>query len=283
MHHIQQAVGHTAQWLRENIKKIPKTALVLGSGLGNWLDTHRVSLRLPYAEIPHFPVATVLGHAGALLIVHLGGIPTLVLSGRSHLYEGYSAAEVTLPVRCLGLLGLDNLILTNAAGALDPLLQPGGLMLLADHINMTGHNPLTGIHNEEWGARFPDMSQVYCPHLRALALEAAMSIGLRLEQGVYVAIAGPSLETPTETRMYRFLGAHAIGMSSVPEAIVAHQMGLKILGISCLTNKNLPDCMAPTSHEDILKQAQQSSTMLDSLLTALMPLLEKDRVPAHSR
>ncbi|MDY0276205.1 MAG: purine-nucleoside phosphorylase [Desulfomicrobium sp.] len=274
MDNIYQRATQATQWLKNNIETIPDTALVLGSGLGSWLMSEKISQRIAYAQIPHFPVSTVQGHAGALLVAQIGDTPVLILSGRFHLYEGYSAAEVTLPIRCLGLLDIKHLILTNAAGALDPLFQTGGLMLITDHINMTGHNPLTGRNVDEWGPRFPDMSQVYCPHLRSLALRSAMSLGLRLEQGVYVAVAGPSLETPAETRMYRTLGAHAIGMSTVPEAIIAHHMGIKTLGLSCLTNKNLPDCMAPTSHEAILDQAQQSASMLENLLTVLVPALE---------
>lgn len=260
-------------WITRNSPVIPRTALVLGSGLGTWLDPEQIRFRASYADIPGFPVSTVVGHAGALLLADMGGVPVFVFSGRFHLYEGYSLQEVTLFMRCLGLMGIENVILTNAAGALNPLFDTGGLMLLTDHINMMGANPLTGPNEDAWGPRFPDMSQVYCPALRQKALIAAKASGQRVERGVYVAVAGPSLETPAETRMYRILGADAIGMSTVPEAIVAHHMGLKILGISCLTNKNLPDCMAATSHEEILAQANQSSKALGALLTVLIPSL----------
>lgn len=282
MSNIQLSAIIASEWIKKNIGQIPSTALVLGSGLGHWLDQANILHCLAYSEIPNFPVATVQGHAGALLLTKIGGTPILILSGRFHLYEGYTASEVTLPIRCLGLLGIKNLILTNAAGALDPLFQTGGLMLITDHINMTGHNPLTGTNIDAWGPRFPDMTQVYCPDLRATTLAVAASLSLRLEQGVYVAVSGPSLETPAETRMYRALGAQAIGMSTVPEAIVAHHMHIKILGLSCLTNKNLPDCMAPTSHAAILNQAQQSAATLENLLTALVPLLEDNHGPTHS-
>ena len=251
----------------------PKTALILGSGLGDWMEEGSIRLRIPYGDIPGFPVSTVKGHAGALLLADVLGTPVFVLSGRFHLYEGYDAGTVTMPVRVLGLLGVTTLIATNAAGALNPLFATGGLMVLTDHINMTGHNPLTGPNVEAWGPRFPDMSQVYCPALRERAMQAALRCGQRLEQGVYVAVAGPSLETPAETRMLRILGADAVGMSTVPEAIAARHMGMKVLGISCLTNKNLPDCMAATSHEEILEQAGRSAAALGALLRTLIPNL----------
>jgi len=262
-----------ADWIRSACPSLPRTALVLGSGLGDWISPGDIRQSIPYSDIPGFPLSTVAGHAGALLLAEIKGTPVFVFSGRFHLYEGYSAQEVTLPTRVLGLLGVRTLVLTNAAGALNPLFETGGLMLLTDHINMTGHNPLTGPNVEDWGPRFPDMSQVYCPSLRKEAMRAALSCGQRLEQGVYVAVAGPSLETPAETRMYRIMGADAIGMSTVPEAIAAHHMGMRVLGFSCLTNKNLPDCMAATSHQEILEQAGRSASALGSLLSALIPSL----------
>lgn len=270
---LASRVETATAWLRAACPVIPSTAVILGSGLGDWIPAEAVTTRIPYADIPGFPRSTVLGHAGALLIATINGTPVFVFSGRFHLYEGYSAQEITLSVRCLGLLGVTTLILTNAAGALNPLFATGGLMVLTDHINMTGHNPLTGPNVESWGPRFPDMSQVYCPGLQAKAMQVAMGLGQRLEHGVYVAVPGPSLETPAETRLYRTVGADAIGMSTVPEAIVAHHMGLKVLGISCLTNKNLPDCMAATSHQEILEQASRSAAALGALLTTLIPTL----------
>lgn len=266
---VQTAAGH----IRNSIPALPRIALVLGSGLGDWIAPEAILRRIPYADIPGFPVSTVQGHAGALLLIEVRGVQAFVFSGRFHLYEGYSAQEVTLPIRAMALLGVETLILTNAAGALNPLFATGGLMVLTDHINMTGHNPLTGPNVDSWGPRFPDMSQVYCPELREKAMRTALACGQRLEQGVYVAVAGPSLETPAETRMYRTVGADAIGMSTVPEAIAAHHMGMKVLGISCLTNKNLPDCMAATSHEEILRQAGESAAALGTLLRALIPNL----------
>ena len=273
MQHWIEDVGNAAEHIRKACPQAPQTALVLGSGLGDWIDPKSIRLRIPYGDIPGFPVSTVKGHAGALLLADIDGTPVFVLSGRFHLYEGYDARTVTMPIRVLGLLGVATLIATNAAGALNPLFATGGLMVLTDHINMTGHNPLTGPNVDAWGPRFPDMSQVYCPALRDKAIQAALRCGQRLEQGVYVAVAGPSLETPAETRMLRILGADAVGMSTVPEAIVARHMGMRVLGVSCLTNKNLPDCMAATSHEEILAQANASAAALGALLIALVPQL----------
>jgi len=270
---IQTRALTATEWIKNNCPSAPKTGLVLGSGLGRWIKPAWIQKSIPYADIPGFPVSTVEGHAGALLVAEIKGTPVFIFSGRFHHYEGYRPQEVTLPIVCLALLGADTLILTNAAGALNPLFATGGLMLLTDHINMTGHNPLTGPNIDVWGPRFPDMSQVYCPTLREQAMQAGLACGQRLEQGVYVAVAGPSLETPAETRMYRIMGADAIGMSTVPEAITAHHMGLKVLGMSCLTNKNLPDCMAETSHAEILRQANASADALGSLLSVLIPNL----------
>ncbi|MDO4766648.1 MAG: purine-nucleoside phosphorylase [Pseudomonadota bacterium] len=270
---IQRRTGLATEWLRRHFDAIPSTALVLGSGLDGWIDPAWIRQRIPYTEIPGFPRSTVKGHAGMLILAEVERRYLVILCGRLHLYEGYSAQEITLPARVLRQLGAERLILTNAAGALNPLFAAGGLMLITDHINMTGKNPLTGPNVEAWGPRFPDMSQVYSPELREKAMRAALSCGQRLEQGVYAGIAGPSLETPAETRMYRALGADAIGMSTVSEAIVARHMDMDVLGISCLTNKNLPDCMAPTSYEEILEQAGRSGAALGDLLCNLIPLL----------
>ncbi len=275
---IRKRIETAAEWIGAACPVLPRIGLVLGSGLGSWITDQAVRMRIPYADIPGFPLSTVPGHSGTLLVADIRDTPVLVFSGRFHLYEGYGAQEVTLPIRCLGLLGTSCVVLTNAAGALNPLFATGGLMVITDHINMTGHNPLTGLNEDAWGPRFPDMSQVYCPILRDMALHAALKTGQRMEQGVYVAVAGPSLETPAETRMYRIAGADAIGMSTVPEAIVAHHMGMKVLGLSCLTNKNLPDCMARTSQDEILSQASQSATALAALLQALVPEIQDHHV-----
>jgi purine-nucleoside phosphorylase len=197
----------------------------------------------------------------------------LALQGRFHLYEGYGPGEVALPVRVLAALGVRRLVLTNAAGALNPLFETGGLMLLTDHLNWTGRNPLAGPNVEAWGPRFPDMCSVYSPAFRKAALDQAARLGLRLEQGVYAGVLGPCLETPAETRALRLLGADAVGMSTVTEAIAARHLGMDILAVSCLTNKNLPDCMAETSLAQVIAQAEAASAKLGGLLSAVIPNL----------
>jgi purine-nucleoside phosphorylase len=243
--------------------------LVLGSGLSGAADEITGRTDIPYAEIPGLPQSTVLGHGGFLRAGTLGGQPALALCGRVHLYEGFSAAEAVLPVRILAELGVRTLVLTNAAGALNPSFEAGQLMLITDHLNMTGQNPLTGPNFEPWGPRFPDMSRVWCPELLALASREAERLGLDVSRGVYVQVPGPSLETPAETRAYRQLGADAIGMSTVMEAIAATHMGLRLLGISCLTNKNDPADMREISHAAVLEAAGRASADLARLVEAV--------------
>lgn len=264
------AVAAAAEHLRATLPEVPETGVVLGTGLGDWAHRLQGAVTIPYADIPGFPVSTVEGHAGALIAGRAAGRLVAVLAGRFHLYEGYDPAQVCFGVRALALLGIKTLVLTNAAGALNPQFEAGSLMLVTDHMNFTGHSPLRGQNVDAWGPRFPDMSQVYDPQLRDLAMQAAASQGIRLERGVYVQIMGPQLETPAETRAYRALGADAIGMSTVMEAIAARHMGLRLLGISCLTNKNLPDCMAETSLEEVLRMARASGDNLGRLLDAVM-------------
>ncbi len=265
-----------ARWIAEHLHQpTPPTVLVLGSGLGASLTHHaKVLQRIPYSDIPAFPRTTAPGHAGEVLLLRINHTPVLALCGRFHLYEGHPPHDVVLPVRATKLLGARRVILTNAAGALNPLFAAGSLMAITDQINLTGKSPLTGPNDETLGPRFPDMSQVYSPRLVDLALATATRLGLRLERGVYLGVAGPQLETPAETRMYRILGADAIGMSTVLEAIAARHLGMEVLGISCLTNQNLPDCMAETSIEAILAQAAASGAVLGQLLLHLIPALE---------
>ena len=270
-------VRRAAAWLREHLHHpCPATVVVAGSGLGPVLTADAEILqRLPYSEIPEFPHSTAPGHTGELVLLRLGHTPVALLSGRFHLYEGYTSRQIVRPLRALGLLGARRVVLTNAAGGLNPLIAAGSLMAITDHINLTGQSPLTGPNDDTIGPRFPDMSQVYCPHLLAKALTAAMETHVRLERGVYLGIAGPQLETPAETRMFRAFGADAIGMSTVLEAIAAHHMGMKVLGISCITNQNLPDCMEAASIEAILAQAAQAGKTLARLLRHLIANLEE--------
>jgi purine-nucleoside phosphorylase len=243
--------------------------IILGTGLGQWVETLNDILTIDYKQIPGFPKATVQSHAGRLCAGRVGNIPVLALQGRFHLYEGYTPDEVCFGLRTLGLLGVKKFIITNAAGALNPLYQPGEIMVITDQINLTGRNPLVGLNYGD--PLFPDMSQLFSPRLASLAHSTASRLGQRLQDGVYIGILGPSLETPAETRMFRRLGADAIGMSTVMEAIAAKQMGMEILGLSCLTNKNLPDCMAPTSLEEIISVGKDIGDRLSPLLNQLIP------------
>lgn len=202
-----------------------------------------------------------------------GGVPLIIQEGRCHIYEGYGPADVCMGTRVMGALGIEGLIVTNAAGALNPRFDAGSVMLVTDHINFTGLSPLTGPNADSAGPRFPDMSAVYDPGLISLAEQAALSTGIRLEKGVYAGLAGPQLETPAETRMFRALGADAIGMSTVLEVIAARHMGLKVLGFSCLSNKNLPDCMAETSLEEIIETAGIAGKRLTTIIARLLSLL----------
>ncbi len=258
------------------IQNAPRIAVVLGTGLGKWGDSLEDTDFVPYTQVPGFPQSTVQSHAGRIMLGRKSSAPILVLQGRFHVYEGYTASEACTGVRLAALLGAKNLILTNAAGAINPLFETGKIMLISDQMNMTGHNPLLGPNNDQWGPRFPDMSQVYSPALQDIALQCARDIGLGLERGVYVGVQGPSLETPAETRAYRLMGGDAIGMSTVLEAIAAKHMGLNILGLSCLTNKNLPDCMQETSVEEIIARAEATGRDLGRLLDAVIPRLEEE-------
>ncbi len=245
--------------------------LVTGTGLGGLAAMLDEAREIATAELPGFPRTTAPGHAGRLVAGTVGGRAVLALCGRQHLYEGHGPREVAFGVRLLAGLGVKTLLLTNAAGALDPHFTAGGLMRVTDHINLTGRNPLTGPNDDSLGPRFPDMSRAYCPRLGAIADATALALGIRLERGVYAGVVGPSLETPAETRMLRLLGADAVGMSTVTEVIAARHLGLDVLAISCLTNVNLPDCMAETTLETVLETARRAEADLARLLAAVIP------------
>ena len=270
---FHQQVEAAAAFLRKTLIPCPVCGIILGTGaggLGNYLAD---AITIPYGAIPNFPRSSAPGHAGQLKYGALAGRPVLIFQGRFHAYEGYSLMQVTFPVRLLAALGVNVLILTNAAGGLQPLFQSGDLMLIRDHINLLGDNPLVGENLETWGPRFPDMCQVYDPELTALAVDTALQSGIRLQEGVYVAVKGPSLETPAETRMLRLLGADAVGMSTVAEAIVAVHAGLRLLGLSVISNVNLPDAMAPIAIESILQVVQQAEAPLSRLLQGIVAQL----------
>ena len=253
----------------------PTVGLVLGSGLGALAQQIAEADRIPYAEIPHFPVSTVAGHAGRLVIGKLAGVTVCAMQGRFHFYEGYSLAQVTLPIRVMRQLGIQTLILTNAAGGVNRDFAVGDLMLIEDHINlvgMAGHNPLIGPNLDEFGTRFPPMNRAYTQQVRQLTQQVATDIGLPLQRGVYTFVAGPNFESPAEIRFLRTIGSDAVGMSTVPEAIVAHHAGLAVLAISTITNLciDVVDAEAQPSHEEVQAAGQIIVPRLTQLLLALL-------------
>ncbi len=263
-------VEECAQFLRPHLSAAPEWGIILGTGQGVW-DARLTEVDcLPYKALPHFPPATSPSHQGRLCWGQMSGRRILLWQGRFHAYEGYSLRQVTFPVRVMAALGVKKVVLTNAAGGLNPDFRSGDLMLISDHINFIGDSPLVGENIDEWGPRFPDLSRVYDQALRRTAQEVARRRGLVLRQGVYVAVKGPHLETPAETRMLRMLGADAVGMSTVPEAIAAVHAGLRILGISVLSNLNLPDAMAPIAIEEIIATVAGAEPHLAELLLGVL-------------
>lgn len=246
-----------AEFLRARCTPLPQTAVILGSGLGDFADSLTDATAVPYESIPHWPSTRVVGHAGRLVAGRVGDTPVLALSGRAHFYEGHAMDIVTFGVRVLGQLGVKHLIITNAAGGINRRFSSGALMLIDDHINLMGTNPLVGPNDDRFGARFPDMSEVYSSRLRALADDTAAAMGLQLEHGVYIGVHGPSYETPAEIRAFRTMGADAVGMSTVPEAIVARHMGIEVLGISCITNMAAGVLPQPLVHDEVMETARR--------------------------
>ena len=254
----------------------PKIALVLGSGLGAFADELSEAIRIPYERIPGFPCSTAIGHAGRLVIGRSGSVPVAAMQGRVHFYEGYSLKDVIFPVRVFNRLGVRAAILTNAAGGINLSLEQGTLVVLRDHINFQGANPLAGPNDERFGPRFPDMTEAYCKSYRAVALEAARCLGIVIHEGVYAAMAGPSYETPAEIRFLRTIGADVVGMSTVPEVIAARQMGMLVLGISCVTNMAAGILDRPISHEEVLETGQRVKGQFIALLHAVLPRIAED-------
>jgi purine-nucleoside phosphorylase len=249
----------------------PEIAVVLGSGLGALAEELKDPVVIPYAAIPNFPRSTAIGHAGRLVIGKSGDLTVAALQGRVHQYEGYSSREAAFPVRVLGRLGIRSLVLTNAAGGINSAYRQGALVLLSDHINLQGNNPLNGPNDERFGPRFPDMSEAYSHRYRQIALDAGRELGIELREGVYAALRGPSYETPAEIRYLRAIGADLVGMSTVPEAIVARHMGIAVLAISCVTNLAAGMCEGEIDHAEVLETGQRVSATLLALLTAILP------------
>jgi purine-nucleoside phosphorylase len=256
---------------RERIQDPPEVLIQLGTGLGELARAMQGATTLSYEEIPHFPRSTVTSHAGNLVIGRLAGKRTAILQGRFHCYEGYSAREVAFPIRVLALLGVKTAIITNASGGLNPAFRPGTLMIFDDHINLLGENPLRGPNIDAWGERFPDLSTPYAPELRQLALGLARRLGLsETTSGTYVCIPGPSLETPAETRFLRMIGADAVGMSSVPEILVALHAGLRVLGLSVVANVNDPDHFQPILIDEVIGAARKAEPRLQQLIIHIL-------------
>ncbi len=269
---LYQKVEEAAAWVRRRMPGgfRPRVGLTLGTGLSGLAERIQEETRLAYADIPGFPRSTVESHAGELVLGRLSGQAVAALAGRFHLYEGYSPQQVTMPVRLLALLGVEIFIFCNAAGGLDPAMEPGRVMLIRDHINFTGENPLIGANVEAWGERFPDMSQVYDPELLARARAAAERLGVALYEGVYVGLKGPSMETPAETAMLRGFGADAVGMSTVLEVIAARHHGLRILAFSAISNVNRPEAMEPAPLELIIENASRAGGDLGRIIQEVL-------------
>ncbi len=267
---------HLAEIIRSRVRQKPRIGIILGTGLGGLAETVQAATIIPYQELPDWPAPTVVGHPGRLISGELEGQPVLVMQGRIHYYEGYSMAQVTMPVRVMQCLGIEILIVTNAAGAINPDYLPGDVMLISDHLNltgMTGLNPLIGPNLEEFGPRFPDMSQAYDRELSALARKAAAENGIQLHAGIYVGLSGPSFETPADLRFLRLAGADAVGMSTVPEVTVARHGGSRVLGFSGISNKANLDGNTATSHEEVLEAGRVLTPKLETIIRGVLRYL----------
>jgi purine-nucleoside phosphorylase len=262
-----------ANTIRSRTNLEPRVAVVLGSGLGDFANEFQNSVAIPYAEIPGFPTSTAEGHAGRLVVGKVSDVPVLAMQGRVHYYEGYSLEQVTFPVRTFGMLGIKTLVLTNAAGGINNDLSQGALMVISDHLNLMGVNPLRGSNDARLGPRFPDMTEVYSRELQQRAVAEAQAMGLNLRRGVYAGLAGPSYETPAEIHMLRGLGADAVGMSTVPEAIVARHMGMQVLGISCITNMAAGMSDQVIHHEEVMETGRRVHDIFARLLGRLLVVL----------
>jgi purine-nucleoside phosphorylase len=262
-----------ADAVRSSVRDIPRTAVILGSGLGEFAYSLTDAVAIPYAQLPHWPTSRVIGHDGKLVVGHSRGRLIAALAGRVHAYEGHDLGTVTFSVRVLGLLGIRTVIVTNAAGGVNTSFSQGALMVIDDHINLMGRNPLVGVNDERFGPRFPDMTEVYSSRLRTIADRAGTALSLRLPHGIYIALLGPSYETPAEIRYLRTIGADAVGMSTVPEAIVARHMGMEVLGISCITNMAAGVLPKPLDHAEVMATAHRVRGQFIALLEGVIEQL----------
>lgn len=270
---IMQRLEEAASFIRGRIADKPEIGLILGSGLGVLADLIEQPQKIPYRDIPHFPLSTVAGHAGELVCGMVAGRSVLMMNGRFHLYEGYGEDAVTFPVRVMKLLGVSRLVVTNAAGGVNRRFRPGDLMVITDHINLLGRNPLVGPNLDAFGPRFPDMSEAYSRKLRGLLKETAGELGIGLREGVYAAMLGPSYETPAEIRMLQAIGADAVGMSTVPEVIAARHAGIEVLGISCITNMAAGILDQPLRHDEVVETANRVRETFLKLVLHVIPKL----------
>jgi purine-nucleoside phosphorylase len=275
-HDTYALVESAAAFLLSKTSLRPKTGLVLGSGLGAFADDLTGATRIPYAQIPSFPRSTAVGHAGQMVIGKAGSVPVAAMQGRVHLYEGYSASEVAFPTRVLRHMGIRALILTNAAGGINTEYKQGALVVISDHINLQGQNPLVGPNDERFGPRFPDMTQAYWKPYREIAVQAARKLGKTVHQGIYAGLLGPSYETPAEIRYLRTIGADLVGMSTIPEVLAARHMGIKVLAVSCVTNMAAGILDQPLNHEEVLETGRRVQGDFVALLQAVLPEIAKD-------
>lgn len=278
MEEYKQRAKEAANWLKERVSTIPKAGIVLGSGLGGMIQNLDDPEPFPYDQIPGYESSTAPGHKGELVFGKLAGVPVVLMNGRHHYYEGYSMKAITFPIRVLQMLGIEYLMITNAAGGLNPDFEVGRPMIINDHINMMNDNPLVGANIEEWGPRFPDMSSCYDQDLIETARDVAHQLSIPIYEGVYVGVSGPNFETPAELRMLRHMGADAVGMSTVPEVIVCAHSGIKVLGISAITDRAVPDDLKPLTAEEVLEIAKKTGLAISALLTGVIQKLVSESV-----
>ena len=272
---LYERAEHATRVIRSRTSVEPRIAVVLGSGLGGFADDFDEAVAIPYTDIPGFVRSTAQGHAGQLVIGKVDSVPVLAMQGRMHYYEGYSLEEVTFPIRAFKLLGIKTLVLTNAAGGINVQLTQGALMVISDHVNLMGVNPLRGPNDERFGPRFPDMSAVYSAELQELVVEEAKAINVEVRRGIYGGLTGPSYETPAEIHLLRNLGADAVGMSTVPEAIVARHMGIEVLGISCITNMAAGISDEPINHEEVMATGDRVRGTFTELLRQVISAINR--------
>lgn len=265
-----ERIKETAAYIKQRIKTVPQVGIILGTGLGGLVNEIRTEVSIPYSEIPNFPVSTVQGHGGNLIFGTLGGKNVVAMQGRFHYYEGYTMQELVFPVRVMKQLGIQMLVVSNAAGGLDPAFHVGDIMIIRDHINIFPSNPLLGPNNDELGTRFPDMSDAYAPEFIHMAGSIAKELGIKVQKGVYTAVTGPCFETPAECRLVRKLGADAVGMSTIPEVIAARHMGLKVFAVSIITDMAVEGTMEEISHEEVIKAANSAEPKMTRLLLELL-------------